>query len=31
MIAGSFEVMYDKKLTLIRITIKTMKGKEDIP
>jgi hypothetical protein len=31
MTVGSFEVMYDKKLTMIGITMKTMKRKEDIP
>jgi hypothetical protein len=31
MTAGSFEVMDDKKLALIWITIKTTKRKEDIP
>jgi hypothetical protein len=30
MTAGSVEVMYDKKLTLIGITTKTTKRKEDI-
>ena len=31
MTAGSFEIMYDKNLTLIAITTKTTKRKEDIP